>query len=42
MPIMEVTYWGFRLMIGFGMLAAGFAALTLWLTRKGTVPKSRL
>ena len=42
LPIMEVTYWGFRLMIGFGILAAGFAALTLWLTRKGTVPKSRL
>ena len=39
---MEVTYWGFRLMIGFGMLAAGFAVLTLWLTRKGTVPKSKL
>ena len=37
-PIMEVTYWGFRLMIGFGALAAGFAALALWLTRKGTVP----
>ena len=42
LPIMEVTYWGFRLMIGFGILAAGFAVLTLWLTRKGTVPKSRV
>ena len=41
LPLMEVTYWGFRLMIGFGMLAAGFAALTLWLTRKGTVPASK-
>jgi len=41
-PIMEVTYWGFRLMIGFGILAAGFAALALWLTRKGTVPKSKV
>jgi cytochrome bd ubiquinol oxidase subunit I len=41
LPIMEVTYWGFRLMIGFGILAAGFAALTLWLTRKGTVPASK-
>ena len=37
-PILEVTYWGFRLMIGFGALAAAFAALALWLTRKGTVP----
>ncbi len=38
---MEVTYWGFRLMIGFGVLAAAFAAATLWITRKGTVPASR-
>lgn len=42
LPVMEVTYWGFRLMIGFGILAAGFAALALWLTRKGTVPRSKL
>lgn len=41
LPLMEVTYWGFRLMIGFGMLAAGFAALTLWVARKGTVPASK-
>ena len=41
LPLMEVTYWGFRLMIGFGMLAAGFAALALWITRKGTVPASK-
>jgi cytochrome d ubiquinol oxidase subunit I len=41
LPLMEVTYWGFRLMIGFGVLAAGFAVLTLWLTRKGTVPRSK-
>ena len=39
LPVMEVTYWGFRLMIGFGILAAGFAALALFLTRKGTVPR---
>ena len=42
LPVMEVTYWGFRLMIGFGALAAGFALLTLWITRKGTVPRSKL
>jgi len=42
LPIMEVTYWGFRLMIGFGILAAGVAVLALWLTRKGTVPRSKL
>jgi len=41
-PNMAVTYWGFRLMIGFGALAATFAALALWLTRRGTVPRSRL
>jgi cytochrome d ubiquinol oxidase subunit I len=41
LPIMEVTYWGFRLMIGFGALAAAAAALALWLTRKGTVPLSK-
>jgi cytochrome d ubiquinol oxidase subunit I len=40
-PIMEVTYWGFRLMIGFGILAAGAAVLALWLTRRGTVPRPR-
>ena len=40
-PIMAVTYWGFRLMIGFGMLAAFAAVVALWLTRKGTVPRSK-
>ena len=41
LPIMEVTYWGFRLMIGFGALAAFAAAVALWITRKGTVPLSK-
>ena len=41
LPIMEVTYWGFRLMIGFGALAAFAALVALWLTRKGTVPRQR-
>jgi len=40
-PLMAVTYWGFRLMIGFGALAAFAAAVALWMTRKGTVPKSK-
>ena len=39
-PIMIVTYWGFRAMIGFGFVAVGVCALALWLTRKGTVPAS--
>ena len=40
LPVMEVTYWGFRLMITLGGLSALTAALALWLTRKGTVPSS--
>jgi len=40
-PIMAVTYWGFRLMITFGALAAFAAVVALWLTRKGTVPASK-
>lgn len=41
LPLMEVTYWGFRIMIGFGAIAAFAAAVALWITRKGTVPRSR-
>ncbi|MGO1182134.1 MAG: cytochrome ubiquinol oxidase subunit I [Micrococcaceae bacterium] len=40
LPVMEVTYWGFRLMITFGGMAALAAAIGLWLGRKGTVPTS--
>jgi cytochrome d ubiquinol oxidase subunit I len=40
-PVMEVTYWGFRMMIGFGGVAALAALLALWVTRRGTVPESR-
>jgi cytochrome d ubiquinol oxidase subunit I len=40
-PLMIVTYWGFRLMIGLGMLAALISAVAFWLSRKGTVPLSR-
>jgi cytochrome d ubiquinol oxidase subunit I len=39
-PVMAVTYWGFRIMITFGMLAAAAALVALWLVRKGTVPES--
>jgi len=41
-PIIPVTYWSFRLMIGLGLLAAAGAALILWLTRKGRVPTGRV
>ncbi|WP_344470415.1 cytochrome ubiquinol oxidase subunit I [Nakamurella flavida] len=41
-PVLAVTYWGFRLMIGMGMLSAGVAAYALWATRRGRVPTSRI
>jgi len=41
-PYVPVTYWGFRLMIGLGMLAALYALISLWAFRGGRVPKSRL
>jgi cytochrome d ubiquinol oxidase subunit I len=41
LPVMEVTYWGFRMMITFGGLSALAAGIALWVTRKGTVPHSK-
>ncbi|HEY3009080.1 MAG TPA: cytochrome ubiquinol oxidase subunit I [Micromonosporaceae bacterium] len=40
-PIIPVTYWSFRLMIGFGILAALVALWALWATRGGRTPSSR-
>ncbi|MDX3194570.1 cytochrome ubiquinol oxidase subunit I [Streptomyces sp. MN03-5084-2B] len=40
-PNLPVTYWGFRMMIGFGAVSAGIGVLALWLTRRGRVPGSR-
>ncbi|KAA2257112.1 cytochrome ubiquinol oxidase subunit I [Solihabitans fulvus] len=40
-PTLPVTYWGFRLMIGFGAIAAGVGVLALWLTRRGRVPRTK-
>ncbi|WP_153505955.1 cytochrome ubiquinol oxidase subunit I [Cumulibacter manganitolerans] len=40
-PNIPVTYWSFRLMIGFGVLAALWAAWALWSTRRGAVPTGR-
>jgi cytochrome d ubiquinol oxidase subunit I len=40
-PIIPVTYWSFRFMMGLGFFAAGGAALILWLTRKGRTPGVR-
>ncbi|MEU0520555.1 cytochrome ubiquinol oxidase subunit I [Streptosporangium sp. NPDC006007] len=39
-PIIGVAYWSFRLMIGFGVLAALLAAAGLWLTRRGRLPEN--
>ncbi|MFE3448335.1 cytochrome ubiquinol oxidase subunit I [Nonomuraea sp. NPDC059194] len=41
-PYIPITYWGFRLMIGLGMLAALVALALLWLTRGDRLPRSRL
>ncbi|WP_433414470.1 cytochrome ubiquinol oxidase subunit I [Microtetraspora malaysiensis] len=40
-PSIPVTYWTFRLMIGFGALASLLALVGLWLTRKGRTPGSQ-
>ena len=40
-PYVPLTYWSFRLMIGFGMLPLLIALLGLWLTRRGRVPQGR-
>jgi cytochrome d ubiquinol oxidase subunit I len=39
-PNLPVTYWSFRLMIGFGALSAGIGLLALWLTRGQRLPRS--
>lgn len=41
-PLLAVTYWGFRLMIGMGLLAAVVSACALWATRGGRLPRGRL
>jgi cytochrome bd ubiquinol oxidase subunit I len=40
-PIIPVTYWSFRAMIGAGLLAALIALVALWAVRKGRRPKSK-
>jgi cytochrome bd ubiquinol oxidase subunit I len=39
-PNIPVTYWSFRLMMGFGGLAALYALWALWSFRKGSTPSS--
>ena len=38
LPMLPVTYWSFRLMIGFGAFSAALALAGLWFTRKGGSP----
>ncbi|SDJ43802.1 cytochrome bd-I ubiquinol oxidase subunit 1 apoprotein [Actinokineospora alba] len=40
-PVLPVTYWGFRLMIGFGAVSAFIGVVVLWLTRKGRLPRTK-
>ncbi len=40
-PVVPVTYWSFRLMIGTGLLAAMGAAAILLATRRGRTPSGR-
>ena len=39
-PVIPVTYWSFRYMIGFGMLTSALSLLGLWLLRGGRIPTS--
>lgn len=40
-PVIWITYWSFRWMIGLGMLHVLVAVVGLWLTRKGRMPQHR-
>ena len=40
-PNLFVTYWSFRLMIGFLLVPVLFALTALWLTRGGRIPNQR-
>jgi cytochrome d ubiquinol oxidase subunit I len=40
-PSLPITYWSFRLMIGFGGLAVLFAVMALWFLRRGQLPAGR-
>jgi cytochrome d ubiquinol oxidase subunit I len=40
-PIIPVTYWSFRFMIGLGVAAVAGSLLVLWATRKARTPRAR-
>nr|WP_231492649.1 cytochrome ubiquinol oxidase subunit I [Glycomyces sp. NRRL B-16210] len=41
-PYIPLTYWSFRLMIGFGLIAIAMAVIVWWSTRRGRLPAHRL
>ena len=41
MPVIWLTYWNFRLMMGAGFLAMLFGLMVLWRTRKGGLPMEK-
>jgi cytochrome d ubiquinol oxidase subunit I len=40
-PIIPITYWTFRFMIGLGLVTAAIGLLLLWVTRKGRAPTNK-
>jgi cytochrome bd ubiquinol oxidase subunit I len=40
-PVIGITYWSFRLMVGLGMLMILLTAIGLWLVKRGTLTTSR-
>lgn len=40
-PVIPLTYWSFRFMMGLGFATMGACALVLWATRKSVVPQSK-
>jgi cytochrome d ubiquinol oxidase subunit I len=40
-PYVPLTYWTFRLMVGFGAIVTLLSLLGLWLTRRGRLPQGR-
>jgi cytochrome d ubiquinol oxidase subunit I len=40
-PVIPLTYWTFRLMMGLGIAGAAVAAWVLWATRQGRTPQGR-
>ncbi|PRY58366.1 cytochrome ubiquinol oxidase subunit I [Glycomyces artemisiae] len=41
-PYIPLTYWSFRFMIGFGLLAMAMAVIVWWFTRRGRLPEHHL